>query len=226
MENYTSTGEWIPKLEVQKYYHTHPDTYDLASVKTAMDSRFPQGLPIQDLCPIPPDTPRDVEEPEEFKELPQSRKATLQAYIQQSRSELAIEALPDGQTDRRVGDDYARTIQHGNERYENLLLSDHKECYKGQAKTDSTQRRDVEWILSDTPLPAEDKLSQLALAHKWSGHGTSMVNLTLSVPTTYIYVISVTPLWGQRRTYTSEAWRAFFHLENARGKLGGMKHSL
>ena len=50
--------------------------------------------------------------------------------------------------------------------------------------------------------------------------------LTLSVPTTYIYVISAHPLGGQRRTYTSGARRAFFHLKNARGKLGCMKSSL
>ena len=55
-------------------------------------------------------------------------------------------------------------------------------------------------------------------------HDLSM--LTLSVPTTYIYVICVTPLWAQRRTYTSEARRAFFHLENAHGRYGCMKDFL
>ena len=50
--------------------------------------------------------------------------------------------------------------------------------------------------------------------------------LTLSPPTTYIYVFSVVPLWAQPRIYTWEARRAFFHLENARGKYGCMKHSL
>ena len=50
--------------------------------------------------------------------------------------------------------------------------------------------------------------------------------LTLSVPTTYIYVISIRSVTGQRRIYTSEAWRAFFQLENARGKVGCMKSSL
>ena len=50
--------------------------------------------------------------------------------------------------------------------------------------------------------------------------------LTLWVPTTYIYVFCVTPLGGQPRIYTWEARRAFFHLENARGRYGCMKHSL
>ena len=50
--------------------------------------------------------------------------------------------------------------------------------------------------------------------------------LTLSPPTTYIYVFSVVPLWAQPRIYTWEARRAFFHLENARGRFGCMKHSL
>ena len=57
------------------------------------------------------------------------------------------------------------------------MLSDYKESHIGQANTDSTNRRDVDWILSDTPLSKIGKLSQTALAHKWSGHGTSMVDL-------------------------------------------------
>ena len=44
--------------------------------------------------------------------------------------------------------------------------------------------------------------------------------LTLWVPTTYIYVFCVTPLGGQPRIYTWEASAVFFHLKNARGKLG------
>ena len=140
VETYTTTGTWTPQLEAQKYYHTHPDAYDEASVKTAIDSRFPQGLPIQDLCPIPPDNPEDVNEPEEFINLSRDRRITLQARIQQAHSELAIEASPDGEADKRTGEAYQRTIQHGDERYENLMIYDFKESHTGQADTDSTNR--------------------------------------------------------------------------------------
>ena len=81
-----------------------------------------------------------LNEPEEFINLSTDRRITLQARIQQARSELAIEASPDGKTDKRTGEDYQRTIQYGDERYENLMISDYKESHVGQASTNSNNR--------------------------------------------------------------------------------------
>ena len=69
VDTYATTGEWISKDEAQKYYHTHPDVFDSATVKSAMERRFTTGLFIQDLCPIPGDPLEDVTEPEEFRNL-------------------------------------------------------------------------------------------------------------------------------------------------------------
>ena len=177
VETYTTTRTWTPQLEAQKYYHTHPDAYDEASVKAAMDSRFPQGLPIQDLCPIQPDEPEDVSEPEEFRNLSRDRVTTLRARIQHAHLALSIESSPDGQADRRTGEAQHRAIAHGDERYENLMISDFKESYTGPIIVDNSIRRDIAWILAETALSRKGKLSQIALANKWSGHGTSMVDL-------------------------------------------------
>ena len=108
---YRATGTWPPQQEAQKY-HTHPNAYDQASIKAAMDSRFPQGLLIQDLYPIPPDDPEDVTEPDEFANLSRDRRTALRARIQQAHSALAIESSPDGQTDKRTGEAFSRAIQH------------------------------------------------------------------------------------------------------------------
>ena len=90
---------------------------------------------------------------------------------------MAVAASSDGQTDKIIGTTYNRTIDHGNERYEDLMLSDRKETYANHVDFDTANQKDVEWILSDTPLSTIGKLSQIALANKWSGHGTSMVDL-------------------------------------------------
>ena len=51
VDTYIATKKWMPKQEIQKYFHLHPDIYDQDSVQTAMDRRFPDGLPVVDLCP-------------------------------------------------------------------------------------------------------------------------------------------------------------------------------
>ena len=61
--------------------------------------------------------------------------------------------------------------------YEDLMLSDRKETYIDAEYSTNTNQKDVEWILSDTPLSTIGKISQIALANKWTGHGTSMVDL-------------------------------------------------
>jgi len=177
VDTYISTAQWMPKEEIQKYYHLHPDVYDQDSVQTAIGRRFPDGLSVQDLCPIPSDDPERVKEPRELRNMPQNRKDYLQENIKQSHAEIVVEASPDGQTDKISGSAYNRTLTHGNERYENLMLTDHGETYTSHGDSDTTVQKDVEWILSKTPLSTIGKLSQVALAYKWSGHGTSMVDL-------------------------------------------------
>ena len=93
----------MPKQEVQQFYHLHPDIYDQDSVQTAMDKIFPDGLPILDLCPTPPDTPEHVEEPEEFKTMSQDRRDFLEDAIKQKHAEIAVAASSDGQTDKIIG---------------------------------------------------------------------------------------------------------------------------
>merc|ERR1711994_112166 len=174
---FTATEQWMPKLEIQKYYHLRPDSYDQTSVQVAIDRRFPDGLPVQDLCPIPPDDPERVKEPPEFRNMPKERRDYIEENIRQNHAEMAIEASSDGLTDKILGSTYTRTIIHGDERYENLMLSDRDETYTNHVDFDAATERDVEWILSDTPLSTIGKISQIALASKWSGHGTSMVDL-------------------------------------------------
>merc|ERR1712218_151170 len=97
VDTYIATKKWMPKQEIQKYYHLHPDIYDQDSVQTAMDKRFPDGLPIVDLCPIPADTPETIEEPPEFKNMSQARRDHLNANVEQSHAEMAVKASSDGQ---------------------------------------------------------------------------------------------------------------------------------
>ena len=104
VDTYISTEQWMPKTEIQKYYHLHPDIYDQDSVQAAMDRRFPDGLPVQDLSPIPSDIPEQVEEPPEFRNMPQDRRNYLEENIRQSHAEMAVEASPDGQTDKIKGE--------------------------------------------------------------------------------------------------------------------------
>ena len=160
VDTYIATRTWLPKQEVQKYYHLHPDEYDQDSVQTAMDRRFPDKLPIVDLCPIPADAPEQVEEPPEFRNMSQARRDHLIEKLNQSHAEMAIKASPDGQTDEISGPAYDRTILHGKERYDDLMISDRKETYTDVGNHDITSQRDVEWILSDTPLSTIGKLSQ------------------------------------------------------------------
>ena len=103
VDTFTATGQWMPKSEIQKFYHLHPDTYDQTNVQTAIDRRFPDGLPVQDLCPIPSDIPEHVEEPPEFRNMPQDRRDHLEDNIRQSHAEMAIEASSDGLTDKILG---------------------------------------------------------------------------------------------------------------------------
>ena len=97
----------------------------------------------------------DINEQKEFQNLDPPRIISLRKNIEHSHSEIAIEASVDGNTDKRTGAEYQRTLQHGNERYENLLLSDYKESHRSKANTSFSnleRRRDIDWILSKTPL--------------------------------------------------------------------------
>ena len=149
VETFTSTGEWVTRDEEGQFYHTHPDVFDLATVKNVVESRFPGGLNIQDLCPTPSDPLENFDECKEFQNLDQNRMISLRKNIEHSHSELAIEASVDGNTDKRTSAEYQRTLKHGNERYENLLLSDHKESHRSEANVIPSylKRRDVDWIL-------------------------------------------------------------------------------
>merc|ERR1712020_530503 len=123
------------------------------------------------------DTPEHVNEPPEFRDMPRDRRDHLEEKLMQSHAEMAVKASPDGQTNEISGPAYDRTITHGKERYEDLMISDRKETYTDNGEPSITGQKDVEWILSDTPLSTIGKISQVALANKWSGHGTAMVDL-------------------------------------------------
>ena len=40
VETFASTGEWVSRDEAERFYHTHPDVSDLATVQNIMDMRF------------------------------------------------------------------------------------------------------------------------------------------------------------------------------------------
>ena len=130
IDQYASTGKWASRDESEKFYHTHPEIYDFDTVREVMAERFTDGLNIIDLCPDTEDPEENVEEPEEIQQMNPDRKKSILERIKHSNLELAIEASADGRLDRRTGDEYQRTVKFGNERYTNLLLSDHKEFHR------------------------------------------------------------------------------------------------
>ena len=96
---------------------------------------------------------------------------------------LAREAREQRDLSRLNDEEYNRISQYGYERHTNLFLSDHDQYHWENSENDLQDfgRRDVNWLLANTPLSTTGKLSQIAMTQKWSGHGTSMIDLKIKI---------------------------------------------
>ena len=73
--------------------------------------------------------------------------------------------------------------ESGGEKHKDLLISDHEEFYSevqsSEEDVQNTERRDTRWLTSDTAMPTKVKLSQLGVAYRHTGHGSSMTDLKI-----------------------------------------------